>query len=66
MSLSLFPDISPTLLALTLAVVTGGILLLLLGLALNNPLLLRMGCAIWYAGQAKRFCCSAALRWPRR
>ncbi len=43
MSLSLFPDISPTLLALTLAVVTGGILLLLLGLALNNPLLLRMG-----------------------
>lgn len=43
MSLSLFPDISPTLLALTLAAVTGGILLLLLGLALNNPLLLRMG-----------------------
>ncbi len=43
MSLSLFPDISPTLLALTLAVVTGGILLLLLGLALNKPLLLRMG-----------------------
>jgi putative ABC transport system permease protein len=43
MSLSLFPDISPTLLALTLAVVTGGMLLLLLGLALNNPLLLRMG-----------------------
>ncbi len=43
MSLSLFPDISPTLLALTLTVVTGGILLLLLGLALNNPLLLRMG-----------------------
>ncbi len=43
MNLSLFPDISPTLLALTLAVVTGGILLLLLGLALNNPLLLRMG-----------------------
>jgi putative ABC transport system permease protein len=43
MGLSLFPDISPTLLALALAVVTGGILLLLLGLALNNPLLLRMG-----------------------
>ena len=43
MSLSLFPDISPTLLALALAVVTGGILLVLLGLALTNPLLLRMG-----------------------
>ena len=43
MSLSFFPGISPTLLALTLAVVTGGILLLLLGLALNNPLLLRIG-----------------------
>jgi putative ABC transport system permease protein len=43
MSLSLFPGISPTLLALALAVVTGGILLLLLGLALNNPLLLRIG-----------------------
>lgn len=43
MSLSLFPDISSTGLSLTLAVITGGILLLLLGLALNNPLLLRMG-----------------------
>lgn len=43
MSLSLFPDISPTGLALALAVVTGGILFLLLGLALTNPLLLRMG-----------------------
>ncbi|BCL78569.1 ABC transporter permease [Ktedonobacteria bacterium brp13] len=43
MSLNLFPDISPTWLALALAVVTGGVLFLLLGLALINPLLLRMG-----------------------
>ncbi|GCE20111.1 ABC transporter permease [Dictyobacter kobayashii] len=43
MSLSLFPAISPTQLALTLAVVTAGVLLLLPGLALSNPLLLRMG-----------------------
>jgi ABC-type antimicrobial peptide transport system permease subunit len=43
MSLSLFPAISPTALALSLAAVTGGIVFLLLGLALSNPLLLRMG-----------------------
>ncbi len=43
MSLSLFPEISPTLLALVLFLITGGILLFLLGLALLNPLLLRMG-----------------------
>ncbi|HEY0755999.1 MAG TPA: FtsX-like permease family protein [Ktedonobacteraceae bacterium] len=43
MSLSLFPAISPTALALALATLTGGMLFLLLGLALTNPLLLRMG-----------------------
>jgi putative ABC transport system permease protein len=43
MSLSLFPDLSPTFLALVLAIFTLGILLALLGLALNHPLLLRMG-----------------------
>ena len=43
MSLSLFPNISSTLLALALAVVTGGVLFLLCGLAIANPLLLRMG-----------------------
>lgn len=43
MSLSLFPVISPTALALTMAMVTGGILFLLLGLAMAHPLLLRMG-----------------------
>ncbi|GCE05920.1 ABC transporter permease [Dictyobacter aurantiacus] len=43
MSLSLFPAISPTVLALTLAAVTGGMVFVLLGLALSNPLLLRMG-----------------------
>ncbi|HEY7415759.1 MAG TPA: ABC transporter permease, partial [Ktedonobacteraceae bacterium] len=43
MSLSLFPTISPTMLTLTLALITAGILFLLLGLALINPLLLRIG-----------------------
>ena len=43
MSLSLFPDISATPLALALAVMTGGVLFLLGGLALAHPLLLRMG-----------------------
>ena len=43
MSLSLFPEISPMALALILAAVIGGILFLLGGLALSNPLLLHMG-----------------------
>jgi ABC-type lipoprotein release transport system permease subunit len=43
MSLSLFPVLSPTLLALVLAAFTLAILLVLLGLALNHPLLLRIG-----------------------
>ncbi len=43
MSLSLFPQFPSTLLALALAVITGGVLLVLLGLLLTNPLLLRMG-----------------------
>ena len=43
MSLSLFPSISSTGLSLGLVIVTGGILLWLVGLALNNPLLLTIG-----------------------
>ena len=40
---NLFPSLSPTVLALGLAIVTGGVLLVLGGLALNHPLLWRMG-----------------------
>lgn len=63
MSLSLFPQISPTLLALALAVVTGGVLLVLLGLALTNPLLLRMGLrnTVRRPGKAILLLCGLAL-----
>ena len=39
----IFQGISPTLLALALAVMTAGVLCVLLGLGANNPVLLRMG-----------------------
>src|SRR5215469_15973492 len=40
---SLFQNMSPTLLAVTLAAVPGGVVLVLLGLGATNPILLRMG-----------------------
>lgn len=40
---SLLPGVSPDILAITLAAVTGGVLLMLLGLGAAHPLLLRMG-----------------------
>ncbi len=41
--MSIFPAISPTVLAIILLAVTGGMLFILVGLGINNPLFFRMG-----------------------